>query len=618
MPFRTHHCGKVNKPLVGTVVTLCGWVHSVRNHGGVIFIDLRDRSGIVQAVFNPKASTEKAAGAGQVGEALKPEYVLKISGIVNPRPAGTENPKLPTGEIEILVEDVEILNPSKTPVFELSDYVEVSEEVRLRYRYLDLRRQRLLKNLKLRNEVYIATRTFFAENGFLEVETPFLTKSTPEGARDFLVPSRLHPEKFYALPQSPQLFKQTLMVGGLERYFQIVRCFRDEDLRADRQPEFTQVDIELSFVDEEDVIRICEQYLSQLFQKVSGIELKLPFPRISYADAMLKYGSDKPDLRIPISICDLSTTLKNCGFKVFASVLNTGGAVRALAVPKGSMLSRQQIDNYIEYTKHLGGKGMAWFKVTETGIESNITKFFTPDELNNIKGLTDAKTGDIIFVIADKPAVAAMIAGELRLKVSADLKLVDDTKQELKFVWVVNFPLLEYSAEDKRWVAKHHPFTSANEDGWKVMEDIANGKQVTEEVIEQIRARAYDIVLNGNEIGGGSIRIHRPERQELMFKLLKLTPSEITERFGFLVDALSYGAPPHGGLAFGLDRLVALMCGEASIRDTIAFPKTQRGICPLTSAPDTVNTKQLKELHIKTDVILKEANPKPSDMDSGK
>ncbi len=604
MSFRTHYCGNLNKSHVGTKSILCGWVHSVRDHGGVIFIDLRDRSGLVQVVFNPNLSS--------IATSLKPEYVLKITGTVSKRPEGTENLKLSSGEIEVVVENVEILNTSKTPVFELSDFVDVSEESRLKYRYLDLRRNRLQKNLLTRDKVYQLTRKHFSDNSFVEVETPFLTKSTPEGARDFLVPSRLHPAKFYALPQSPQLFKQILMVGGLERYFQIARCFRDEDLRADRQLEFTQIDVEMSFVTEDDVISISESLIKTVFDNILNINLNIPFKRISYNDAMLKYGSDKPDLRIPLEIVDITNILTNCQFKVFANVIKQSGVVRTISVPNGAQLSRQQIDNYILFVTSIGGKGMAWFKVTAEGaLESNITKFFTPEELKNIKELSRATPGDIIFVIAGKPGIASTLAGELRLKVATDLNLFDKNNP-WQFTWVVDFPLLEYSEEDKRWVAKHHPFTSANDTCWDFIQKIVNSPELLNSATDMsvIRARAYDLVLNGNEIGGGSIRIHQSEKQELMFKLLRLSPEEYNERFGFLLEALSFGAPPHGGIAFGLDRIIALLCGEPSIRDTIAFPKTQRGICPMTNAPDSVAEKQFRELHIKPNIVAKKNDDK--------
>ena len=565
-------------------VVLCGWVHSRRDHGGVIFIDLRDREGLAQVVFQPEKSDIFASA-----EKLRSEFVLRVEGLVRRRPEGTLNPNIPTGEVEVVAEALTIINACPALPFEISDYTEASEELRLRYRFLDLRRPAVQKNFIFRHKILQQVRAFLSGAGFLEIDTPMLTKSTPEGARDFLVPSRMSPGAFYALPQSPQLFKQILMVSGFDRYFQVAKCFRDEDLRADRQPEFTQVDVEMSFVEENDVMQATEGLLAAIFKEALGKELKLPFARLSYGEAMLRYGSDKPDTRFGMEIADLGDELKNCQFKVFAQVISNGGVVRGICVPGGEKFSRSEIDGLTSFVAAYGARGLAWMKVTANGLESNIVKFFSAAELESIQARLGAKAGDLLLFLADSPEIAAQGLGALRLKLAKELKLIPE--KEFNFLWVVDFPLLEWDKEEKRWSAMHHPFTSPRHEDVPLLDK--------PEAAGAVRARAYDIVLNGVEIGGGSIRIHREELQEKMFSLLKISPQEARERFGFLLDALTYGAPPHGGLALGLDRLCALLLGEESIRDVIAFPKTQKAACLMTGAPGAVNPRQLKELEIK-------------------
>jgi aspartyl-tRNA synthetase len=586
---RTVYCGFVRPEHVGKKIVLSGWVHNRRDHGGVIFVDLRDREGLVQLVFHPDRKEVFAQG-----EALRGEFVIEILGEVKPRPAGTENPNLPTGAVEVWVESLEVLNHSKTPPFEISEHSNASEDIRLQYRYLDLRRPPLQKNLILRHRVTQTVRSFLAENGFLELETPFLTKSTPEGARDFLVPSRLSPGNFYALPQSPQLFKQLFMVAGFDRYYQIARCFRDEDLRADRQPEFTQIDMEMSFIEEEDILGLVEGLLKNVFKAALGKDIATPFPRLSYDEAMARFGSDKPDLRFGMEIQDVSSVFAKTGFQVFAKTLAAGGVVRALCYPGGAALSRTEIDKLTEWVKTFGAKGLAWLKMTEQGAESSIAKFMSPAELAELPKTVGAKPGDIVFFGAGPALDVAAYLGPLRLELA---KRAGWTKTEgvFKFLWVVDFPLFEYSAEDKKWNAVHHPFTRPTLADEKALKEGGSDRPLT-----ALRSRAYDIVLNGSEIGGGSLRIHQTALQSKIFEILGISPESARAKFGFLLDALDYGAPPHGGLALGLDRLVALLAGEESIRDVIAFPKTQKGADPMSGAPSSVDEAQLqKELALK-------------------
>ena len=565
-------------------VILCGWVHTRRDHGGIIFIDLRDRYGIIQVVFGSGDVLSKAKD-------LKPEYVVSIEGTVSKRPEGTVNKNLPTGEIEISAEKFEILNISKTPPFEIDSDNIPSEEVRLKYRYIDLRRQDMKRNILLRHEVIFAVRNFLSKNDFIDVETPQLTKSTPEGARDFLVPSRYEPGKFFALPQSPQLFKQLLMVSGFDRYFQLAKCFRDEDLRSDRQPEFTQIDIEMSFIDEDDIISVTEKLIYEIF-KTAGFEIKIPFERMAYDTVILKYGVDRPDTRFALEISDLSETLKNTGFKVFAEALKNGGVVRGLCAPCGEKFSRQQIDNLTEFVKKFGARGLAWMKMTDKGFESNIVKFFSPAELENIGKTFNSKPGDIVFFAADKEKSVCDVLGALRVHLAELLGLIP--KDKFNFLWVVDFPLFVYNSEEKKWDAVHHPFTAPSE---KITDDKLQ--------IANLKSRAYDIVLNGVELGGGSIRIHKKDLQEKIFDILNITKEDADMKFGFLLSALEYGAPPHGGLALGLDRILAMITKSESIRDVIAFPKTQSGSCLLTGAPSEVAERQLKELKLKIDITKK-------------
>ena len=584
--MRTHYCGEINRAHLQQTVTLCGWAHRRRDHGGVIFIDLRDREGVLQVVCDPEhAATFHSA------ETIRSEYVLKITGLVRPRPEGTVNPSLATGEIEVLAQEIEILNPSLTPPFLLDDE-NLSENVRLTYRYLDLRRPTMQNNLKLRYRVAKTMRDYLDSHGFMEIETPMLTRSTPEGARDYLVPSRVHPGQFYALPQSPQLFKQLLMVAGYDRYFQITKCFRDEDLRADRQPEFTQVDIETSFLDEAAIMDIIEEMMRDVFRKVMQVELPKPFPRMSYQEAITRYGSDKPDMRISLEIIELTGLMREVEFKVFRGAADmAGGRVAALKVPGGGELSRKEIDDYTEFVKIYGAKGLAYIKVNELakgmdGLQSPILKFLPEPVVKKILEMTGAADSDLIFFGADKAKIVNDALGALRSKIGHERGFA---VKEWKPLWIVDFPMFEFDEGNNRWQALHHPFTSPAEGHENLLESDP-GKALS---------KAYDIVLNGWEIGGGSVRIHRQEMQSKVFEALKISEQEAREKFGFLLDALQYGAPPHGGLAFGLDRLVTLMAGAESIRDVIAFPKTQRANDLMTQAPNTVDEAQLKELHIR-------------------
>ncbi|GAB6077090.1 aspartate--tRNA ligase [Desulfurobacterium crinifex] len=578
---RTSYCGEVSTSDIGKRVRLAGWVDTTRDHGGVVFTDLRDRTGKIQIVFAPEISEELVEKAKK----LKHEYVIAVEGEVRRRPPGTENPKLKTGEVEVYAEKLQILNKSLPLPFPIEDDVKVGEDIRLKYRFLDLRRKKMMDNIIFRHKLYQITRNVFNEEGFIEIETPYLTKSTPEGARDFLVPSRIYPGKFYALPQSPQLFKQILMVAGFDRYYQIARCFRDEDLRADRQPEFTQVDFEMSFVRERDVMDIAEKVLRRLYKELLDIEIG-EIPVMSYDEAMSRFGTDRPDTRFGLELKEITDIAEKCSFKVFRAVVENGGIVKAINFKGGATLSRKEIDDLTKFVGIYGAKGLAWIKVTDKGLQSPIVKFFTEGEMNEILKKLEAEVGDILFFVADKPDVVNAALSNLRLKLGRMANLIDDSK--INVLWVVDFPMFEWNEDENRWEALHHPFTSPKE------EDV-------EKLLEnpgEVRARAYDMVLNGVEIGGGSIRIHREDIQEKVFKVIGLSDEEAQERFGFLLEALKYGAPPHGGMAFGLDRLCAIMRGEESIRDVIAFPKTQRGQCLLTGAPDTVRPEQLEELHI--------------------
>jgi len=567
-------------------VILNGWVQSRRDHGSVIFIDVRDRYGVTQIVFN----AERFPDAHKQGEKLGSEDVVAVGGVVYQRPEGSENANLPTGDVEVLVDRLEILNEAKTPPFLIEDDAEITDTLRLKYRYLDLRRPAMQRLLTLRHHVAQATRTFLNERDFLEVETPMLTKSTPEGARDYLVPSRVNPGTFFALPQSPQLFKQILMVAGVDRYYQIARCFRDEDLRFDRQPEFTQIDLEMSFVEREHVMELMEDMIALLFHETAGIDLPRPFPRMSYAEAMGRYGSDKPDLRFDMPLHDLGEFAAMSAFKVFKDTVAKGGIVKAIVVKGGAAIPRSRIDNLGEMAKGFGAKGLAWVKIVGTGqLESVIAKFL--DVTTLMAALPDAAVGDLLLFVADKASVVHDVLGRLRLLLGDELNLIDRTVW--RPVWVIDFPLLEYDADAKRYVAMHHPFTAPLDEGVPLLD--ADPLKV--------KAKAYDLVLNGNEIGGGSIRNHRRDIQSKLFDLLGIGKDEARAKFGFLLDALEYGAPPHGGIAFGLDRLIMLLGGAESIRDVIAFPKTQKAQCLMTEAPSAVDPKQLKELHIKVDAF---------------
>ncbi|HXU40731.1 MAG TPA: aspartate--tRNA ligase [Burkholderiales bacterium] len=582
--MRTHYCGEISASLVGQSVTLCGWAHRRRDHGGVIFIDLRDREGLAQVVFNPDAGD-----AFRIAEKVRNEYVLRVKGVLRKRPEGSSNAELKSGEVELVAHEVEILNASAPPPFPIDDD-NLSEEVRLANRVLDLRRAPMQANLRLRHRAAMATRRFLDGRGFIDVETPFLYKSTPEGAREFLVPSRLHDGHFYALPQSPQLFKQMLMAAGFDRYYQIVKCFRDEDLRADRQPEFTQIDIETSFLDEAAIRALMEAMVREVFRSAAGIELADPFPVMRYDDAIRDYGIDKPDLRVPLKLVELTDVVKDVEFKVFAGPANSaGGRVCALRLPGGGALPRSQVDGYGELAKTLGAKGLAWIKVNErskgaAGLQSPIVKNLHEKAIAEILRRSEARDGDLILFGADQATIASEVMGTLRQKLGHEMGLAEKGWRPL---WVVDFPMFERDGTE--WKARHHPFTSPKD----------GHEEYIESAPEKAYAKAYDVVLNGWEIGGGSVRIHRPEVQEKVFRALKISKEDQRAKFGFLLDALQYGAPPHGGIAFGLDRMVALMAGTEAIRDVIAFPKTQRGQDLLTGAPTPVTEKQLRELHLR-------------------
>jgi len=581
---RTHSCGDLRAADVGREVVLMGWVQRRRDHGGVIFADLRDREGLTQVVFNPEVHADAHAKA----DVLRDEFVIAVRGVVWHRPEGMTNPNMDTGEIEVAVEELRLLNTSKTPPFELEEYkFDTSETVRLRYRYLDLRRPSLMKNLLLRHRAAQAARGFLNRQGFIEVETPILTKSTPEGARDYLVPSRTNPGKFFALPQSPQLFKQLLMMSGLERYYQLCRCFRDEDLRADRQPEFTQIDMEMSFITEEDIYAVVEGLMAALFREILDLDVKPPFDRLSFDDCIARFGVDRPDRRFGLELVEVTDLMAGVAFRAFADVVAGGGIVKAINGKGLAKLSRKELDDLIKFVGIYGAQGMAWIKLTENGWQSPLTKFFTPEQQAAINARLGAERGDCLMFVADAPAVVNTALGQLRLHLGKLEDLIPEDTYD--FVWVTGFPLLEYDPEEKRFVAMHHPFTSPREEDLDRLEDDPGA----------VRARAYDLVLNGNEIGGGSIRIHQRPVQERVFKVLGIGPEEAQEKFGFLLEALEFGAPPHGGVAFGFDRLAMILTGAKSLREVIAFPKTQKATCPVTAAPSAVDLGQLLELGLR-------------------
>ncbi|HAR4860368.1 aspartate--tRNA ligase [Staphylococcus aureus] len=585
MSKRTTYCGLVTEAFLGQEITLKGWVNNRRDLGGLIFVDLRDREGIVQVVFNPAFSEE----ALKIAETVRSEYVVEVQGTVTKRDPETVNPKIKTGQVEVQVTNIKVINKSETPPFSINEEnVNVDENIRLKYRYLDLRRQELAQTFKMRHQITRSIRQYLDDEGFFDIETPVLTKSTPEGARDYLVPSRVHDGEFYALPQSPQLFKQLLMISGFDKYYQIVKCFRDEDLRADRQPEFTQVDIEMSFVDQEDVMQMGEEMLKKVVKEVKGVEINGAFPRMTYKEAMRRYGSDKPDTRFEMELIDVSQLGRYMDFKVFKDTVENDGEIKAI-VAKGAaeQYTRKDMDALTEFVNIYGAKGLAWVKVVEDGLTGPIGRFFETENVETLLTLTGAEAGDLVMFVADKPNVVAQSLGALRVKLAKELGLIDETK--LNFLWVTDWPLLEYDEDAKRYVAAHHPFTSPKE------ADIAKLGTAPEEA----EANAYDIVLNGYELGGGSIRIHDGELQEKMFEVLGFTKEQAQEQFGFLLDAFKYGAPPHGGIALGLDRLVMLLTNRTNLRDTIAFPKTASATCLLTNAPGEVSDKQLEELSLR-------------------
>ena len=583
MRFKSAYNGTLTKNDIGKEVKLAGWVLRRRDHGGVIFVDLRDRTGFAQIVFNPQVNEE----AHNKAQDLRSEFVISVVGKVRARSEEMINPKIPTGEIEVMVEKLELLNTSETPPFMLEDDIDTNEEIRLKYRYLDLRRPKIFNNLYYRFLITNAFRKHLAENGFIDIETPILNKSTPEGARDFLVPSRLSAGDFYALPQSPQIFKQILMISGFDRYYQIAKCFRDEDLRADRQPEFTQVDIETSFLSTDEFLSIMEKVIADIVKEVYNIDLPLPLPRLSYKEAMENYGSDKPDTRFELKLINVEDVVRGCDFAVFKNALDNKFIIRCLNAKGGEKLSRKDIDDFTKYVGIFGAKGLAWMRVTENGLESNIVKFFSKENQNKILEITKAEKGDLLFFVADTPKITFDALGNLRLKVAEKLNLID--KDKLNFLWVVEFPLFEYDYKEKRISATHHPFTAP------VPEDIA----ILESDTLKVRSDTYDLVLNGNEIGGGGQRIYDSSVQAKIFNLLGISEEKAKERFGFLLDALKYGAPPMCGMAFGIDRVVMLLQKQDSIREVIAFPKTQKGQCLMSGCPSTVDEEQLEELHLK-------------------
>ena len=585
---RTNTCGELKKSDIQKEVLLCGWTNSRRDHGGIIFVDLRDRYGLTQVVFDPKHNKKVHSEA----EKLSREDVIQVKGKVRARGKGLENPKLDTGEIEIIVDELNILNKAETPPLEVDERVEVNEDMRLKYRYLDLRKPSMQKNLMIRHKAAKVVRDFYDSEGFLEIETPMMAKSTPEGARDYLVPSRVNPGKFYALPQSPQLFKQLLMVSGCDRYFQIVKCFRDEDLRADRQPEFTQIDVEMSFVDEEDIYEVHERLMKKLWKDVLNVELKIPFPRLNYKEAMDRYGSDKPDTRFKLELVDVTDIAKDCEFKVFTDNIKSGGVVKAINIKKNP-LSRKDIDALIEFVKIYGAKGLAWMKYDGKKLESSVVKFFNEKLQKELVKKLKAEKDDLLLFVSDhKHFVVNDALGNLRVHLGKKLKLI---KEGYSFVWITDFPLVEFDEDQQRHVAVHHPFTAPKDEDIKLLD----------KDVGKARAKAYDLTLNGVEIGGGSIRIHKREVQEKVFKILGISQKEAQQKFGFLLDAFRYGAPPHGGIAFGMDRIAAMMTGNESIREVIAFPKTKSAESLMEGSPSEVSDKQLKELNIKLDIVKK-------------